>query len=150
VSHFEKKMGIISKVKIRCFKVKDLAKVDLEVLNEEPNCEAYKEKLLAYYDASFDNLDKELHRCSVSCGVDPGGKQNYTLINIYVSYGTNVIAFANNSCGSYGLNRYYQVRFFNFCKKKIEEKEIHATSENNHFMVLVPPEAFFMDYVIGK
>jgi hypothetical protein len=89
-------MEIISKVKIHCFKVKNLTKVDLKVLNEEPNHEAYKAKLSAYYDASIDNLDKELHKCSVSCrGVDPGGKQNYTLINIYVPPGTNMIAFAN-------------------------------------------------------
>jgi hypothetical protein len=144
-------MGIILNVKIRCFKVKDLTKVDLEVLNEEPNHKAYKAKLSAYYYASFDNLYKELHQCSVSCrGVDPGGKQNYTLINIYISYGINVIAFANNACGSYRPNCYYQVQFFNVCKNLIEEKEIRATSECNYFMVLVPPEAFFMDYVIGK
>jgi hypothetical protein len=68
-------IGIISKVKIRCFNVKDLAKVDLEVLNEVPNREAYKAKLSAYYDASLDNLDKQLkQQCSVSCGsVEPGG-----------------------------------------------------------------------------
>ncbi len=116
-----------------------------------PNHEAYKAKLSAYYDASIDNLDKELHKCSVSCrGVDPGGKQNYTLINIYMPPGTNVIAFANNACGSYGPNRYYQVRFFNFHKELIDEKDICATSERNHFMVLVPLGALSMNYVVGK
>jgi hypothetical protein len=40
--------------------VNDLAKVDLEVLNEESNCEAYKAKLSAYYKASKANLDAQL------------------------------------------------------------------------------------------
>jgi hypothetical protein len=32
----------------------------------------------------------------------------------------------------------------------IEEKKVCATSERNNFMLLVPPETFFMDYEIGR
>jgi hypothetical protein len=71
-------MGIIYQIKIRCLKVKDLAKVDLEVLNEESNCEAYKAKLSAYYEASKANLDAQL----TIYDHDPHRKRDYTLINV--------------------------------------------------------------------
>jgi len=116
-------MGIIYQVKIRCLKVKNLAEVDLQVLNEESNREAYQAKLSAYYEASKANLDAQL----ALYDHDPSTKRDYTLMNIYVPPGTNVIAVGNNACDRLG-----------------------ATSERNNFMLLVPPETFFMDYEIGR
>jgi hypothetical protein len=139
-------MGIIYQVKIRCLKVKNLAEVDLQVLNEESNREAYQAKLSAYYEASKANLDVQL----ALYDHDPSSKRDYTLMNIYVPPGTNVIAVGNNACDRLGADRYYKVQFFNFSKTMIEEKKVCATSERNNFMLLVPPETFFMDYEIGR
>ena len=139
-------MGIIYQVKIRCLKVKNLAEVDLQVLNEESNREAYQAKLSAYYEASKANLDAQL----ALYDHDPSSKRDYTLMNIYVPPGTNVIAVGNNACDRLGADRYYKVQFFNFSKTMIEEKKVCATSERNNFMLLVPPETFFMDYEIGR
>jgi len=126
-------MGIIYQVKIRCLKVKNLAEVDLQVLNEESNREAYQAKLSAYYEASKANLDAQL----ALYDHDPSTKRDYTLMNIYVPPGTNVIAVGNNACDRLGADRYYKVQFFNFSKTMIEEKKVCATSERNNFMLLM-------------
>ena len=142
-------MGIIYQVKIRCFKVKDVSKVDLNVLSEDDKVfnitETYNKLLQPYYAASKKNIESVL----MVYNHDPDSKHDYTLTNIYIPPETNVIAFGNNACDRRGPNQNYYVKFYNFEKKLIEKKEICAQSERNNFMVLVPPKTFFIEYVIG-
>lgn len=138
-------MGIIYQVKIRCLKVNDLNKVDLNVLSEEEDDGVYKKKLKAYYEASKANLDTVL----ALYDHDPGCKRDYTMTNIYIPYGTNVLAFGNNACDRYGPNRYYYVKFYNADGKLFKNQEVRATSERNNFMLLVPPTTLYIDYEIG-
>ena len=143
-------MGIIYQVKIRCLKVKDVSKVDLTVVTEGeprvPNCSAsFKEKLKTYIAASKENIESVL----MVYDHDPGSKRDYTITNLYVPPGTNVLAFGNDACDRYGPDRYYDVKFYNFEKNLLEKKTVRAYSERNNFMLLVPPNTFFIKYVIG-
>ena len=143
-------MGIIYQVKIRCFKVKDVSKVDLTVQSEDDprvpdHSTAYKERLKPYIAASKENIESVL----MVYDHDPGCKRDYTITNVYVPPGTDVLAFGNDACDRYGPNQYYDVKFYDFNKNLIEKKEIRAYSERNNFMVLVPPKTFFIEYVIG-
>jgi hypothetical protein len=143
-------MGIIYQVKIRCLKVKDVSKVDLTVVSEgdvrEPHCStAFKERLKTYIAASKENIESVL----MVYDHDPGWKRDYTITNLYVPPDTNVLAFGNDACDRYGPDRYYDVKFYNFNKDLIEKKKVKAYSERNNFMLLVPPNTFFIKYVIG-
>lgn len=129
--------------------MRDVEKVDLNVLCEESGgCgekAEYKEKLKAYYEASKANLETELAIYDHS----PRFKRDYTLVNIYVPPGTNVVAFGNDACDRYGVDNYYYVKFYNFDKRVIQQREVIASCERNNFMLLVPPNTFYMDYWIG-
>ena len=143
-------MGIIYQVKIRCFKVKDVSKVDLNVVSEgdvrEPNYStAFKERLKTYIAASKENIESVL----MVYDHDPGCKRDYTITNLYVPPDTNVLAFGNDACDRYGPHQYYDVKFYNFDKNLLEKKTVRAYSERNNFMLLVPPSTFFIEYVIG-
>ena len=85
-------MGIIYRFAMRFLKVKDLDKVDLDVVtSDDDNFDEYLEK-------AKENRASKLKEVIMN----PGSKRQYTVENIAVPEGTQVIAIGNEACDRRG------------------------------------------------
>jgi hypothetical protein len=136
-------MGIIYQCKIRCFKVKDTSKVDLNPL--EANVKHWKSRLNQYYLSSKENIDEVLAVYKHF----PGLKRGYRIINIPIPEGTNVIAFGNEACDRRDAV-IYDINFYNKNHQKIKYLCMGLEWERNNFMVLCPENTSYIYYGINE
>jgi hypothetical protein len=137
-------MGICYQCKIRCFKVKDLTKVNLEVL--EYCGENREAKLAQYYKESKLNIKKVL----AVYNHEPSAKGGYRIIRLPIPIGTNVIAFGNDACDCYDMTNHYEITFYDEEMAVIGSEHKTAKFERNNFMLLVPENTRSIDYEINE
>ena len=136
-------MGISYQCKIRCFKVKDLNKVDLAVL--ENVGENWRARLSEYYLTSKENIDRVLAVYSH----EPSLKRGHLITKIAIPAETNVVAFGNDACDELDSDNLYDIYFFCEKRKLIEQVTVKASVERNNFMLIVPENAKSLDYGIN-
>ena len=136
-------MGICYHCTIRCLKVKDLAKVDLRVI--ESSEENWDEKIKAYYLNSRLNTKKSL----VVHKHNPSKKGGYRIIRLPVPEGTDVIAFGNDACDCYNMTNHYEITFFDKEMKVIGNSHKTSKVERNNFMIIPPKDTRSIDYEIN-
>ena len=137
-------MGICYQCKIRCFKVKDISQVDLEVFDCELQ-DDWRQKLNEYRFNSKLNIEKTL----ATYEHDPSAKRGHIITRILVPAETNVIAFGNDACDRYDMINTYEVAFFNSKRKRIHSIVQLSEIERNNFMVLVPEKTHYINYSIN-
>jgi hypothetical protein len=136
-------MEIFYNVRIRCFKVKDIEKVNLTVISE--NDKDWHLSLKEHRATLKDNIDTDLALFEF----EPQLKKDFVIKYIPVPPGTDVVEFDNNCGNRFGRpNQMYDVSFFTWDKKVIMKQETSASSERNFFTIVVPPASYEMQYGI--
>jgi hypothetical protein len=136
-------MGICYQCKIRCFKVKDISKVDLNVISQID--QNWRKIYNNYVLKSKKNIDVIL----AVYEHNPSAKRGHKISRIFVPPGSNVVAFGNDACASYDVTNYYHVDFMGKSKRKISSKTVTAPNKRNNFMLLIPEGTQYINYEIN-
>ena len=135
-------MGIIYRFAMRFLKVKDLDKVDLDVVTSDDD----------YFDEYLEKAKENRASKLKEVIMNPGSKRQYTVENIAVPEGTQVIAIGNEACDRRG-GCDYEITFHYENEKEDYSKNVWAGVERNRFMIK-PKQCnsrlLFLDYAIGS
>ena len=134
-------MGIVYQFAMRFITVKDLDKVDLNVVTwDDDNFDEYLE-------IAKENRASKLKEVTMN----PGSKSLYTVEDIEVPEGTQVITFGNDASDGLGGCE-YKITFYYEDEKDDYDELVDADDERNRFM-LIPKQCssrlLFLDYSIG-
>ena len=140
-------MGIYYQFAIRFITVKDITKVDKRCIpstDDNDNDDDFTD----YLTNAKENVATKLKEVSF----DSGTKNAYTVENITVPEGTEVITFGNNACDRRG-GVYYEI-YFNYQDESDDYVEYRGTTnERNRFMIIPQTNKssslISMDYIVG-
>ena len=126
--------------------MKDITKVDKRCVSSTDNKEN-DDEFIDYLVKAKENMATKLKEVSLS----PRAYRSYTVEDITIPEGTQVITFGNDACDRRG-GGYYEAYFCYEDESEDYEEIIGANSERNRFMII--PKAnksslIMMDYVVG-